>query len=442
MKKIYLLFFFTSLLFSLTDFDKGIKLFHQGKYQEAYKIFQELSDGGILEDDLDLYLAKSAFAIGKYEEALIAFERVLIEADENDRGTINQIRLSLAKTYLALNENELARKTLYEILDENPPQIVQDTIFSMLEGIDERKNRVSESQLNFFANLEFGYEENINSVTSENSDEQIDSLYIHEMGGIGAYHRFGDSSFAISSNLIGFNQNYIEDSNYNIDYFSFEIVPIYKMVKNSNLELPAKVEYSQFGGDELFTQYSTGVRFLKYIETQFVKAIAFDTFINYKWRKWGEEQGEDSDFTSFEYGLSTKVEYRDYFLSFFYSTTKEEAETEQEKHKNEIDKIINTIRLSYSIRNIADFLDFTFSYTFKNRIFTDYQAITDRNLSTAQQDKEVRKERYHNFGILFSKEILEDLEVYMNLNYTLQTSNHIYSEYDRFSTSVGVNYKF
>ena len=99
-----------------TYFEDGVEAFQKGDYEVAFKIFSDLARNSInYKSDIDLYLARSALETGRFFEALIAFERILIEVDERDIETINLAKFGLANTHVALGEIESAKNLYFEI---------------------------------------------------------------------------------------------------------------------------------------------------------------------------------------------------------------------------------------------------------------------------------------------------------------------------------------
>lgn len=448
MKKSYLIaFILSSFLSASTDLDEALKLFNSGDFQNSYPLLQKLSESGSTANDLDFYLGRSAFEVGKYNEALFAFDRVLIEVDENNRAKVNRVKLELARTHLALGERESAKELFSEVLAENPPQIVKDKIHSILE--ESKKSKKKSYKWNFFANLETGYEENINSQPSVDSmrdyvnnpdikpDSEIDSLYLQEMGGVGFSYLFGESSFSINSNLFAFNQNYFEDGDYDITYFALGVSPIYKMDSN-RFEIPIKVENVNYGGENLLDTASIGFKASRYIETQYIKAIVFDIFTNYKLKDY-ESSRNDQDSNIFEYGLSAKIKYKENLLSLRYSTENESSKNDPTPNSNQTDKIINSIKIKYDRENIAGMFNLSLLYLFRNIVYDDYEAFESLNPNVSDG---TRKDRYHSFRVGLSKEVMKNLYLDLGFNHIISNSNHTPIEYDKNIMSFGASYSF
>jgi len=447
MKKYLIILALYSALNASTDFNEALKLFNSGDFQKSYQIFHKLSENGIVINDLDFYLGRSAFEVGRYKEAFIAFDRVLIEADEDDKQKINRVKLELARTYLALGERESAKKLFNEVLADNPPQIVKDRIQTILE--ESNKDKEKSSRWNLFASFEAGYEENVNSQPSidklreftKNSNlqsETVDSLYLQEMGGVGFSYLFNKSGFSINSNLFAFNQNYFENDNYDIRYFAFGLSPVYRVDRN-RFEIPLKAENVNYGGENLLNATSIGFKASRFIETKYIKAIVFEFFTNYKYKNY-ESSRDELDSNIFEYGLSTKIKYKNNYLALRYSTENESSKNSVVSGTNQTDKIINSIQLKYDRENIGKGINLSFAYLFKNFIYDDYRA--KASIDDSKNSFKARKDRYHSLKIDISKEIMKSISLNLGYNYIISTSNYTPVEYDKNIISFGASYSF
>lgn len=446
-KLIFTVFIFSSFLFSSTDFEKGETLFKSGNYREAFELFKDLSKDGGNSEKIDFYLGRSAFEVGEYNEALFAFERILIEADEREKVKINRVKLELGRVHLALGEKDSAKNLFNEVLNDNPPEDVKVNIISLLDSLHKAKKNWN---LSLFANIEFGFEENINSQPSNNEmrdyinnndltlEDQIDSGYASETASINYGYIFGDSSFLVNSSLFGFNQNYFEKSDFDIQYLALALSPTYKSDK-VKFEIPLKAENVQYGGEHLLNAYSVGLKGSRYIETEIVKAILFDIFTNYKKKSYSDKNSKENDSSIFEYGLSATFKYKENRFSLRYSTELESSKKSPTINANQTDKTINSFRMKYEREKLLEKVDFSLSYMFKNIVYDDYEAFKAINPKVSDG---CRLDRYHNFRINFSREFFENFSGNIAFNYIINSSNHVPADYDKYIANIGFGYLF
>jgi hypothetical protein len=442
---------FPSLLLSATEFDDGLSLFQSGDYDRAYTVFNRLFENGDTTKDLDFFLGRSAFEIEKYNEALFAFDRVLIEIEGIDKIRENRTKLELARTHIALNEIETGKKLLKEVLASEPPESVEENIEKLLISLEKPKE-MKKHTLQLFANISVGLEENVNSQPQEErlkdyygnsglKGDRVDSLYVSETANIFYGYNF-NKNFSINTNLFGYNQNYSDDSDYDITYLSAQLSPAFRSEEKYRVELPMKFDTVTYGGEPLLNSYSGGLKVSKVFDTKFFQNLAFTILTNYKAKDYDSnfEDNRTGDSSIFEYGLGVDVRNRTHILSFQYSTEFEKSNEKSELvvNSNQTDKIINNIRLHYTFLNMANILDFRFSYSFRNVVYDDYEAF-----SNSSESDGCRKDRYHNFGFKFGREVLfEGLTINLGYNRVINNSNHLPVSYTKNIYNFGVNYRY
>ena len=120
------------------DYKTGVDLFNAGKFKQAYDIFKQVFEAYPGDPELNFYLGRAAFESGDYENAVMAFDRVLI-ADP----TAVRVKLEMARAYQKLGINLVARMYCHEVLQTNPPPSVQGNIEKFLAYMDKTEKRQS-----------------------------------------------------------------------------------------------------------------------------------------------------------------------------------------------------------------------------------------------------------------------------------------------------------
>lgn len=120
-------------------FLEGKVFYDQGDFTNALESFRK----SLFEDPTDPVLnhlmGRSAFEIGSFEEALFAFERVLVL-----NPNLALSRLEKARTHLALGSNLEAKEELLRVLEADIPPEVRANVETLLAQIgSERKHEVS-----------------------------------------------------------------------------------------------------------------------------------------------------------------------------------------------------------------------------------------------------------------------------------------------------------
>ena len=113
--------------------------------------------------DLNYKYAKVAEKLGKFDEALSAYERMLIVT-----GDIPRVKLDMAMVYAQLKDVNKAETLFQEVLDANPPESVRDNIQRMMSEVGKLRKR-------HFVNgsLTFGWHADSNANASPASGQQV-----------------------------------------------------------------------------------------------------------------------------------------------------------------------------------------------------------------------------------------------------------------------------
>jgi tetratricopeptide (TPR) repeat protein len=95
-------------------------------------MFQELFNNNLNDPNINFYLGRSAFELKKYQESLVAYERVLFEKPDSLRT-----QLEMARAYFLSKEYKSAKK-MFQNLEENPkvPGELKQNIAKYLSVID------------------------------------------------------------------------------------------------------------------------------------------------------------------------------------------------------------------------------------------------------------------------------------------------------------------
>jgi len=100
-------------------------------YEGAYHAFWAAFEQQPASPEINFLLGRAAFESGRFEEAVMAYERALMYSPDSDR-----IRLELARTYMRLGSTEMARHYFQEVLAADPPEAVRQHIQRFLAALD------------------------------------------------------------------------------------------------------------------------------------------------------------------------------------------------------------------------------------------------------------------------------------------------------------------
>jgi tetratricopeptide (TPR) repeat protein len=129
--------------------------------EDAYKLASQHSDERAGEPAFDLYYGIAAVETGRVDEAIFAFERVLLKRPSQDRA-----RIELARAYFIQEEDLKAREQFEIVLSHDPPPSVVDRIERYLAALDRRADRF-EPNVSGHVELAGGSDDNVNRAGDE-----------------------------------------------------------------------------------------------------------------------------------------------------------------------------------------------------------------------------------------------------------------------------------
>lgn len=134
----------------------ALTYFQNGDFEDAYVLLKQLSNDKPDDSEINFYLGRSALETKRYEEALAAFERVLIVEPSHLRSRLEIARIYFEeKRYVEAQDDFLALKQ-----DDAVPLDVKKTISFYLDAIEKTKQK---HFLSGFVSLGFGYDSNVNN---------------------------------------------------------------------------------------------------------------------------------------------------------------------------------------------------------------------------------------------------------------------------------------
>lgn len=116
--------------------DDAVALYNQGNYASAYKKFYDLYELKSDEPVVNFYLGRCATELKKYDEAILAFERV-VAVDPNHARS----RMEMARVYMEEGSYDIAEVELKNTLEYNLPENIKVQVHTLLSAIEKsRKN--------------------------------------------------------------------------------------------------------------------------------------------------------------------------------------------------------------------------------------------------------------------------------------------------------------
>ncbi|HTR00417.1 MAG TPA: outer membrane beta-barrel protein [Candidatus Acidoferrum sp.] len=141
------------------DVERLNQLVTDNHYQEAYDLSLQLMKAHEGEPEFDFLYGLSALEIGRPNESVFAFERVIAAYPDQMR-----VKLEMARAFYLLNNYQSSRDLFNEVLATNPTDNVKANIKVFLDLIEQKENNTTGS-FSWYVNANAGTDSNINSAT-------------------------------------------------------------------------------------------------------------------------------------------------------------------------------------------------------------------------------------------------------------------------------------
>lgn len=207
----------TKTIIESKEFKNAMNLFNEKKYAEALKYFNNFFETESDNAQINFYIGRCATELKLYDEAIAAFERVLISDANHIRS-----KVELGRIYFEQQDYEQARDQFNEVLKFNVPENVKLQIQKYIDAINGATKEHSFQGALIFG---FAYDSNVKN--------DIGNIYYNagvftnlqgrsEEGGksssevLSIVHRYAPykMDYSWQSSLLLYNQNYnkVEDS--------------------------------------------------------------------------------------------------------------------------------------------------------------------------------------------------------------------------------------
>jgi len=249
--------------------EEGLQHYRTGQAQEAYEVFSQCLRKTPKDEQVNFALGMAAIDIGKLSHAQFAFQRVLMQNPTHHRA-----RAELARTYFLMGQFEIAETEFQKVLDTDPPPVVKANIERYLTEIRKQTRKWSFKGL---AGITLFYDDNVNFGPASNTvDLNGQTLNINP----------GNQKKSTWGTGITLSGEALYDAGYAGDWFSLSGFNFYRSIHENNdtygqqlsyvrlhtgarhlsrksiFEALAKVEYMEYGHDELLTVVGTDLNWL------------------------------------------------------------------------------------------------------------------------------------------------------------------------------------
>jgi tetratricopeptide (TPR) repeat protein len=212
------------------SYKDAMQSYNAKEFAKAYPVFEELSLKSPENAELNFFLGRSALELKKYDEALTAFDRVLMLNPAHTRT-----HMELARLYFETDQLELSQGELDLVLKENLPDNVRDVALAFKSRISQQMKRHTFGGA-FIAGI--GYDSNANNdigrkefiIPSFNipimGNEKVSDTNLFATFVLNHSYDFGErKGWTLENSLVAYSKLYKEYSKNDISLFSLSMAP-------------------------------------------------------------------------------------------------------------------------------------------------------------------------------------------------------------------------
>jgi len=438
MRFVFVLFIFLSSLFAevVVDLKSALSDFEDGKFKSAYEKFNTIFESRSDDLEVNFYLGRSAYEIGLYEDALSAYERVLISEPKSYRS-----RLELGRVYLKLGDLDAAKFEFYDVLASKPPLSVKKNITILLDKIEEARTR---HKVNAMLKVGVGYDSDINAnpgqsellnylvdqydlnPTNTTADKLLKDSFMHET--LHASHIYDGGMrgrYYSNSSLMVYNQNHNRYSEFDILYMKATTALSNKM-DQYEWTLPLEVDKFKYASDPLLHSFA----FAPSITWKLDKSSKVSIWAKFRRKIYDKStnSGRDSNVKETGTYFIKRLDNMRFSLGYSYL---DEDKKDSSSSDPFIDKTIHSAKIALS-RPIANAL-LSAQYAYRRFDFKDL--IGPKSIENREDD-------YHSFYTSLSYEVFKGYNAELSYQYIKDKSNYIPSDYDKQIVSVSMVHNF
>ncbi len=422
------IFVFLLTLYTLVfaSYEKAAEFYENALYDQAIEE-AKASTSEYTNPELHLLWAKSALSLGHLNEAIAAYERVII-LDENNTDA----KIELLKLYTQTSRNELAQILYDELLNTSltakQKNMIQSIYKKNLSSVDSK------------ISLALGYDTNINvSPTSSVIDDYLGStgssgeestLFTRLNGNVNYTNELEDNGeYYFKSDLNLYAQNNFDAHLYDL-YIGSLSAGIGFSKSNFNLYLPLGYTRLYYLDKDFLQEISLKPK----ISMMFSKNLIFNLNASYKKRNYVQAEDTYRDDSSLSGALGLVYLLAKNYIYFNASYESYTADTSATLSYLDKDIITLDLILNYTL---TPALKTKVSYRYRDAQYSDYAITSATTLSSSK-----REDTYNKVGLSFVYSFSKNYEIYLSNDYIKNDSNYVLAQYSKNITMFGIHLKY
>ncbi len=391
-------------------------MYNSKQYKKAYKLFYKLFLNNNYNININYFLAKSAFNIKKYDQAIVALQRVLLL-----KPSFNQARYDLARVLYILKQKKEARIEFIKLLNSDIKEQTRVSIKKYLDILNKKKDKVS-----IYANLSIGINRSsnvnngiksstfnlpgLNNILVESEKAKKDTSYF-QMANIDFIYYLKNNSLKISNYLFAYNINYSKEKDENTTIISYKPSLLYQ--KNE------KLYKLVFSTDKIYKKDNNGFYSLS-ISPQYIYNN-FKSYIKYQRVIYIKKENKEKDFKKIQFSSSLNLlKNFEYYIDLYKNTKIKDLRTDIDKYT-----IVNGINIFYDITS-SNRINFNYKYYYSKYKYINIAFNTKR------------KDKKHSLQLLYRYKINKSTLLNFSTSYTKNNSNQIAYKYN--DKQIELNY--
>jgi len=412
-------------------YNVALQNFRNKNYVKSYEQFNSLFNANMGDILINYYLGRSAYELGKYELALSAYDRILIQQPNNTR-----VRLEMAQTYMQMKLYTQAISEFNKVLeDKKIPTNVRKTVASKIEYMQnlQKKHFVTATAMagimydsNINATPSTGafdiYNPTVNSVvTVQNNNKEESSTIYQVVGKLDHTYKYSEN-FILNSSATALLMKYVNHKEKDVHALSLSVAPTF-LEKEYKVALPILFDKINLGHESYQNNF--------YFNPNYTKILDSSTLYTggLKLGRINFVDEDDKDANVLE--LQNSVKYLSDNYGLFGVSLNLGKEMEVKNSRTDVDHKYFDINLSNSYELNNDYTIQT-SLNYKQFHYSD----TDVNFRTKRKDKK------SDITLAVHKPINKEMLVNVASTYSNRDSNHASAEYDKYMLKANFLWNF
>lgn len=431
MKKLFCLIFIVSLSSLFADSLKdATSLFNKKQYKKAYTKTQMYLKKNPLDIRANTILADCAYYMEDYDDAMAAYDRVLILDPNNIYAKMQE-----SKIFAKIGDKDMSKLELDAILKLNLTDKQRESILKLKESMGYKDAQKQETKKPIRGSVSIGvlYDTNTNgdigeknfaipsyNLTYEGQKEE-DDFAIFENLYLNGNMNFNET-LGLEATLNVYNRSYFDMHENDTSYLFFSLAP-YTDMGSFKVSLPLVLNKIFLGHDSYLDIYGGGIDIKRYIQSTILE-------FGYRYYKNAYHgKNEDKDSTNQNVYAGMQYLFSKDFLSYVY------LRYANNKEKNDLRNDVNYdsygIDLGINKRFFTSFIARA-GFKYKNYNYDDFNKIFENR----------RDDKIYDYSLGLTYNFLKSSSLSLDVEYIDKKSNQFAYEYDRLLTMLTYMYRF